>query len=669
VPLWLNRPPAWAEPRWRELKVALTNVQEDWQVWTTWYDDRLAGKVNPIEREVAYVDVPDELWKQDPAAVNKELVRRIEERESSLAHVDGRHNIVVQAIGSGNNVSVDPRIPHLRLTQFEARTKRASADGLDAALLSAYRTDVVPFVGRDGELADLQRWIDSDRVISVRVLTGAGGRGKTRLALELVRKATEEGWQAGFVEHHELDRFRAQQNVAEWAWDKPTLIVVDYAATRVDQLRDWIGELVNASIESGQPRFRMLLLERQARPASGWLASVFGHGHDDRSRAASSLLDPPQPVELAAIDDRKAARSLEPPDVPLPPPSPATRFTFTNGRFDIASSHAWRDREAQAGAYHSRARTLAAGLTERLSRTDAVPDVAGSVEALLDVLGESVAEVQPDLLRLASRSIAARARAYGHPAAQWEISADSVGAFFELADVLVDLQTFVRTDLEAHEQAVRELDLTPEKAADAKIALDLVTDAILSAPEVISETAQTAFEAAAEVSQTAADRDVKVAVEGDRTLLTTNLVLAVARELARDKEAPTADHEAAVQTGAHPPGELSPQEPGPKAGEPEKRKTRTRRTKAAGGRAGERSWQEFADRVAARIYDKGPNRIADATLDALTGIVRHSPKTVIGLGAALVLWAAGSPIVAGGALATTIGWISYELRRKSKKSK
>jgi hypothetical protein len=60
------------------LKIALTNAQQDWQVWTTWYDDRLDGRVNPIEREVAYVDVPDELWKQDPAVVNKEIIRRIE---------------------------------------------------------------------------------------------------------------------------------------------------------------------------------------------------------------------------------------------------------------------------------------------------------------------------------------------------------------------------------------------------------------------------------------------------------------------------------------------------------------------------------------------------------------------------------------------------------------
>jgi hypothetical protein len=109
----------------------------------------------------------------------------------------------------------------------------------------------------------------------------------------------------------------------------------------------------------------------------------------------------------------------------------------------------------------------------------------------------------------------------------------------------------LRTDLEAHEQAVRELDLTPEKAADAKISLDLVTDAVLSAPEALSERAQIAFGAAAQVSETAADLDVKVTVEGERTLLTANFALAVARELGRDvKQAHTDGREEAAQTGS-----------------------------------------------------------------------------------------------------------------------
>jgi hypothetical protein len=345
---------------------------------------------------------------------------------------------------------------------------------------------------------------------------------------------------------------------------------------------------------------------------------------------------------------------LAPPDVPLPPSSPAARFTYSNGRFDVAPTGAWRDREAQASIYHKRAQAIAAALAERLSRTDAVPDLAGSVVALVEVLGTSVMEVQPDLLRLASRSIAAMARAYGHPAAQWEISADSVSSFFELADVLVDLQTFVTPDIEAHEQAILDLNLTREKAADAKIALDLLTGAILSAPEIISERTQTAFEAAIQVSNTAGDREVKVAVEGDRTLLTANLALAVARELDRDGEASNAAQEVgADELPAH-------------VGEVEKRHGRARQAKAETTNG--RSWQDFTDRILKRIHQKGPDRIGDAALDVLTGVIRHAPKTVGGLAALLALWGLSWPI-ATGALATTIGWIYYQLHRKNKQNK
>jgi tetratricopeptide (TPR) repeat protein len=233
---------------------------------------------------------------------------------AARADVRGDRNIVVQAVGSGINVTIDARVPHLRLTQFEARTARA-ADGSDAALLSAYRTDVVPLLGREQALGDLRRWLASDRDVSIRVLTGGAGRGKTRLALELAREAAGNGWLAGFVESRELDRFRCEQNVAEWAWDKPVLIVIDYAASRADQLRDWISELVDAPAGSGdgvtlRPPLRLLLLERQAQREIGWLATVAGHGHDERARAAASLFDPPEPVELAAIDDLPARRQI-----------------------------------------------------------------------------------------------------------------------------------------------------------------------------------------------------------------------------------------------------------------------------------------------------------------------------------------------------------------------
>ena len=86
---------------------------------------------------------------------------------------------------------------------------------------------------------------------------------------------------------------------------KPTLVVIDDAASRAEQLRDWLGELVDAQT-TGRPSLRILLLERQI----GWLAAVFGHGQDDASRAVRALLDPPEPVALRVLDDPAIRRQI-----------------------------------------------------------------------------------------------------------------------------------------------------------------------------------------------------------------------------------------------------------------------------------------------------------------------------------------------------------------------
>src|SRR5271166_5703393 len=218
-------------------------------------------------------------------------------------------NVIVQRSGSGANTDTQSGRPYLRLTQYVRRTKLAARDNSEVALLSAYRADVVRLIGRDGEMEDMRRWLDDPRELSVRVLVGAGGRGKTRLALELARAASQGGWLAGFASADELDRFREQNGIEQWRWDKPVLVIVDYAASRVDQIRDWLRELVDASLEE-RPKLRLLLLERQANRAIGWLATIFGLGDDDDSRAAISLLDPEEPVELPALDETELRRQV-----------------------------------------------------------------------------------------------------------------------------------------------------------------------------------------------------------------------------------------------------------------------------------------------------------------------------------------------------------------------
>ena len=95
-----------------------------------------------------------------------------------------------------------PSRPYLRLTQYVRRTKLAVRDSSETALLSAYRADVVPLVGRDAEMASLRQWLAGQEQVSIRVMVGAGGRGKTRLALEFAREIAKDGWLAGFVGLH-----------------------------------------------------------------------------------------------------------------------------------------------------------------------------------------------------------------------------------------------------------------------------------------------------------------------------------------------------------------------------------------------------------------------------------------------------------------------------------
>jgi Ni2+-binding GTPase involved in maturation of urease and hydrogenase len=45
--------------------------------------------------------------------------------------------------------------------------------------------------------------------VAVRCVTGEGGSGKTRLAIELCELAEGAGWDAGFVTFDELTRFAA----------------------------------------------------------------------------------------------------------------------------------------------------------------------------------------------------------------------------------------------------------------------------------------------------------------------------------------------------------------------------------------------------------------------------------------------------------------------------
>lgn len=71
---------------------------------------------------------------------------------------------------------------------------------------------VVPFTGRAAELDALETWCAASGAGLARLVTGGGGAGKTRLALELCTRMGARGWRCVWVdERAERDVVRVQR--------------------------------------------------------------------------------------------------------------------------------------------------------------------------------------------------------------------------------------------------------------------------------------------------------------------------------------------------------------------------------------------------------------------------------------------------------------------------
>ncbi|WP_297228877.1 ATP-binding protein [uncultured Desulfovibrio sp.] len=216
------------------------------------------------------------------------------------AEVDGEHNTVVQISGSGNQVQLGGRRLSLTLPGDVARPG-AQSDTLSMFYPGSRSTT---FIGRERERKMLDAFLDAEAPLSFLVLTGDGGSGKTRLALELCLARRELGWEAGFISSRELDD--ADAGTGRHG-DRDTLIVVDYAASRAQQLRDVLRALSNQP-DSGR-RLRFLLLERTAKDDAGWLSTLLGDG-GERSHAVRRLQYGNSPHALSPLTGRETLLAL-----------------------------------------------------------------------------------------------------------------------------------------------------------------------------------------------------------------------------------------------------------------------------------------------------------------------------------------------------------------------
>lgn len=140
----------------------------------------------------------------------------------------------------------------------------------------------IPLTGRKQETSQLQARCHTDDSFSWQIIIGEGGMGKTRLAQEFAKNMVDSGWDGGFLAHDLLGHLVDHDHFPNWIPLTDTLIIVDYAATKLDSLKKLIQQCArlarDAADQSEPPKLRLLLLERHADKDQGWLKEILAAG-------------------------------------------------------------------------------------------------------------------------------------------------------------------------------------------------------------------------------------------------------------------------------------------------------------------------------------------------------------------------------------------------------
>ncbi|WP_120967974.1 tetratricopeptide repeat protein [Comamonas sp. lk] len=135
--------------------------------------------------------------------------------------------------------------------------------GLSPSQLLKAEEALIPFAQERFQFLQTQlNWAKTSAYPAcVRLLTGEGGSGKTRLALEMCKCLLKEGWAAGFLKGDFQTQSAQSLAKALSKSQQPVLLVIDYAETRTTEL---LGILAAVLSQNAASPIRFLLLARSS---------------------------------------------------------------------------------------------------------------------------------------------------------------------------------------------------------------------------------------------------------------------------------------------------------------------------------------------------------------------------------------------------------------------
>ncbi len=198
--LWPDGEPRWIAEQMHSLREALP-PDDDWFVWTDWYQDRVEGLSDPEEIELVFATVPDKQREAGPAAANRWIKERLEELARKKPIVPPKLPAAIEPIIADGKIALPANPTGADL----------DSETLDAALIALRM-----------QIADLADDLDVEANIDKRVI------GFLRRLAERIPQASPTQAQLFMLAHEQETLENYGKTVAtEW----PALLAGRYLAT------------------------------------------------------------------------------------------------------------------------------------------------------------------------------------------------------------------------------------------------------------------------------------------------------------------------------------------------------------------------------------------------------------------------------------------------------